>query len=318
VTFLVLAHRDVHLIVRLAASIRARLPHADVVTAYNGPLDAAELGELAAAGVRRVGSGERAKWGEYSTVQRILEGLAEIDDDHSVVLISGDSHPTPNLAIWIRRFASSGAHAALWGDETTDDPLVDAHLRYRWRLWHRPASSVGDVTFRVANAVSGWLGPWLRVRVSPRVIAVGVRSRPVTTRHAKGDQWFAISPSGRSRLQVCLADPVLRTMFAGSLIPDESFFHTIALLDAWTVWRTKLMFVSWPYPGAPSPNQLEVGDLGRVVSSSTPFARKVAEPSGAHLAQALDDLPDAELSMVSDGDAETQPAAVEEGPPSDR
>jgi hypothetical protein len=312
----VLAHREVALIARLAAAIRARIPDAEVAAIYNAPLDAAELDELEAAGVGRVGSGGQAKWGEISLVDRVMEGLAEVADDRAVVLISGDSHPTPHLSAWMRRFADSGVHAALWGDEVVDDPLLDAHLRYRWRLWHRPPNAAGALVFRAVNAVSGRLGPRSRFRASPRVIAVGLRSRPLDVRHAKGDVWCALSSTARARLAVRAADPALRSMFVDSLIPDEAFVHTVALLDGWRVWRTKVMFTSWPYRGAPSPDQLGPDDLGRVVAEDTPFVRKVASPSGARLARALDALPAAELTRPSD-EATDPTFAVAEEPRSD-
>jgi hypothetical protein len=296
VTVLVLAHHDPGLIVRLARAVRARLPEAEVVTAYNAPLDDADLAELTAAGVRRVGSGERAKWGEWSTVERVLEGLDDIDDDRAVLLVSADSHPTPYLAAWTERFAASGVHAAIFRDDVADDPLVQAHLRYRWWLWHRSPRAVSGVAFRAANAISGRLGRPLRLRASPRVVAVGYRAQPMPSQFAKGDLWFAISPRGRARLREGLADPDLRATFEHCLIPDEFFLHTIALLHGWRVWRTKVMFTAWPYPGAPNPLQLGPSDLETVLASSAPFVRKVAEPAGDALARILDDLPDAALT----------------------
>ena len=296
-----LAHQDPSQVVRLADALRARQPTAEVAVAYNGPLEHAESDDLIAAGVRRVGSGHRARWGEFSIVERTLEGLADIDGDRSVVLISADSHPTPHLGAWVRTFAASGSHVALHGSEVVGNQMLDAQVGHRWHLWHQPRSDAGRALFRVTNVIGGWLGRRERVRVSPRVVAIAGRRRAVPPRYAKGDQWFAISPEGRARLQVRMADPLLRDLFARTLIPDEFLFHTVALLDGWRIWQSKLMFLAWPYSGAPNPRHLGLDDLPAVLEASTPFARKLRGPSGEELARALDQLPDRQLAPALDG-----------------
>jgi hypothetical protein len=213
----------------------------------------------------------------------------------------------------VRTFVASGSHIALHGSEVVANQMLDAQVGHRWHLWHQPRFDAGRALFRLTNVVGGWLGRRERVRVSSRVVAVAGRRRALPTRYAKGDQWFAISPEGRARLLVRMADPLLREMFARTLIPDEFLFHTVALLDGWQIWQSKLMFLAWPYSGAPNPRHLVLADLPAIFEASTPFARKLTGPSGEELARALDELPDRRLAPALGGPGERRASGAPGG-----
>ena len=293
--YIVLAHRDVEQVLHLADSIRSRVNDAEVLLAYNGALDESAADALGHARVRRVGSGRTADWGGFNLLESTLEALTEVPAGSWAVLVSGDSHPVGDLSAWQERVLASGAGAVLDGAEVGQDPMMQARVRYRWRVWLRPHGRTTLLAFRAVSAVGARLGPRPRLRVMPEGISVGFRRRRlVPDKHVKGSLWFAVGPEERLRLLELSRRADVQDLFRDSLIPDESFVHTLASMDGWAVLPEPVMFVVWPYDGSPRPRQLGPNDAEAAVSSGAAFARKLEGASGQELADLLDSWPRAD------------------------
>ena len=288
-TYLATAYRNVDEVLRLARGIRLRVPEAEIVLVWNGRLDPVDEARVSAAGVRRVGSGRPSLWGSYDLVERVLEGMAEVDPDRWVAVVTSDSYPLGDLGAWQRMVLESGVDAVIRGAAVGDDPMLRARVQYRWVHWRRPSNAVGEFAYRVANKLAALVGPRRRLRATAWSIAVGVRRRKSPPAvFVCGDSWYAIGPTARGRMLELAARPDTDDLFRTTLIPDESQVHTLAMVDGWKVLASPVMHTVWPYDGSPHPRELGPADLEMLEGSEAPFARKVTGDDGAELARLLD------------------------------
>nr|WP_276612407.1 beta-1,6-N-acetylglucosaminyltransferase [Kineococcus vitellinus] len=251
-----------------------------------------------AAGAEVLLSRIRPHWGHWSLVAAQLEALAEArrrwDPDWTVV-VSGQDHPVRDLAAWEGEVVASGADALLRPDERDYDE--------RWRrCWHRvPAEGAAATTLLRAAARLQRLGG----RRAPLRLAGGrtwVFSHPRREAapplpYRKGSFWATLSRRAVATLLAAGEDDALRAFFASTLLPDESFAHSVLhAAPPLRVAAAPTSYTAFVGDDLAHPQPLGLGDVPAARASGAPFARKVVRGPGDAFARAVDALVDAERS----------------------
>jgi hypothetical protein len=106
-------------------------------------------------------------------------------------------------------------------------------------------------------------------------IVKSLDTTPKTTIH-KGSQWFSINYKCVEYILAFLRNnPNFISYYARTIIPDESFFHTILLnCQKLKLHLDNKRYIVWKNPDVKSPNILKMSDLKDIISSNKHFARK--------------------------------------------
>ena len=297
--YVLLCHVDAEAVLATARRVRELSPSAHVLLRHaQGPgfLDASAA---RAAGAEVLISRVRPHWGHWSLVAAQLEALAEArrrwDPDWTVV-VSGQDHPVRDLSAWEGRVVASGADALLRPDERDYDE--------RWRrCWHRvPGQGAAATALLRAAARLERLGGW-----EPALHRAGGRTWMVShPRHEapplpyrKGSFWATLSRGAVATLLAAGQDDALRGFFASTLLPDESFAHSVLhAAPHLRVAAAPTSYTAFVDGDLAHPRPLDVGDVPAARASGAPFARKVVHGPGDAFARAVDELVDAERSAA--------------------
>jgi hypothetical protein len=250
---LVLAHRDIHQVERLAE--RLDVPVWVHLDAKSTRADHARL--AASARLRAVSDPVRVRWGHWSTIIATLRGLMAVrgDPDH-VLLLSGQTYPVKPPPLL---------------DTTLADASYVRYVPLPYDRWGRDGG-LSRITFRHVPRPR-FLPDGSRV---PRMIRLpGRRSLPPWRLYG-GSQWCALHRDARRFiLGLPSDDPIMRT-FRAALLPDEMFVHTVLanspLKDH--LINDDLHYIKWSDGAHPDP--LNAADLPAIARSSAFFARKFA------------------------------------------
>lgn len=317
--YVVLSHRLPDQVVRLVTRIRDLSPDAAVLVRHDrGPGFLPELEGSSDPHVDVLVESEPVVWGAWSMVAATERAFARARDRFDpdwTVLVSGQDWPVRDLAAWERELTGAACDAVVNGSvvevdpsagrRTTERDLFLARWTHRW--WTLPRVPALDrVPRRVRTGVAGrYSGSWqfhlrtVMLRQLPRGLGwkVGVRRRrglPEGWRLRKGEQWLAVSRLALAELdRVVAADGRGRAFFAGSHIPDESWFQTaLASVPGLRVADGRISWHRFDRPGAPSAAVLTLADVPDATASGSPFARKVEEPVEPGVAAAIDAVVD--------------------------
>ncbi len=295
--YVVMAHRDLSQVVRLVGAIKATAPESDVLVLWNGPLDGAGTAAIRAAGGSRVGSGKRARWGDYSLVERMVEGFEAGLGYDWTVLVSGQDYPARHLGRWEDHLREQDVDAVFEARplEPGDDAMWD-RVRYDWLLF-QAESRLGRLILRVGNRL---LPAQLRSRVAifDGRLMVGLRRRSAPSLVWKGSTWMAVDRDMCRRVVDAARDRQRNRPFRRSLNPDETFIQTILGVEARRPLVASITMTRWQ-PGSPHPDDLGPDDLRAALAAGTPFTRKVTGPRGQALADLLDDAVHGSTSVSS-------------------
>jgi hypothetical protein len=298
VVYFVLSHKNVPQVLRLIGRIRRDVPESLILVhhdATNEPFAHAAVEEDPH--VHVLSRSIHGEWGSYALVEIALYG---IDDLHAravafdyLVLLSGQDYPTGNL----REFETSLAASGDGFIETNPDPgtLLD---RYRFSWLRFPSA----LEFGVLHRIIGWLTrfnerqPYVRflsgrvgcrIGLLPRTLPLGPGMQL-----RKGTQWWALSARAIAFVREFVErNPAfVRHYRDRTIMPDESFFHTI-LSDpsgAFALVDDDRRFTKWAARSSASPEILRATDLDEIASSGAAFARKFDTRVDEEILDALD------------------------------
>ena len=326
--YVVLSHRLPDQVTRLVARIRELSPEAAVLVRHDhGAMFLPEVEVSSDPHVDVLVESDPVVWGAWSMVQATERAFARARqrfDPDWTVLVSGQDWPVRDLAAWEKELTSSACDAVVNGDPVELDPtsgrrnterdLLLARWTHRW--WTLPRLPVLD---RVPQSVrTGFVGRYngsvqflirpVMLRQLPRGLGwrVGVRRRrglPDGWQLRKGEQWLAASRHALAELDRAVsADGRGRAFFAGSHIPDESWFQTaLTSIRGLRVADGRISWHRFDRPGAPSAAVLTLADVPVATASGSPFARKVEEPVAPGVAAAIDAVVDRTRTVASAG-----------------
>jgi hypothetical protein len=281
----------------LAAVLRQGSPSAEIVVHHDGtsrPLDRAALDRL---DVRLVEPALPVAWGEISHVEAVLWSLSWLLEHVQfewMVLISGQDYPIKPIAKIEGRLHLADVDAFL---ETMPCPpprgrLVDEFpLRYYFR-WRRIPLWLGERAVRAKAARSSLV----RVRWMPRSGAwlLGIRalndpfSQELTCYY--GPDWFSLSRRAvETLLERCRAHADLLRYYRHTLIPNESFVHTVLGNDhSLRLSGDVRRYTQWDQPHGTGPRVLRVDDIDAILDSGADFARKFDEEVDSRVLDEID------------------------------
>ena len=212
------------------------------------------------------------KWGRFGHVRASLKGLRwlrQTDCSHAI-LLTGQCYPLVSKAEIARELRDLGQRSRIrmqpfplpqWANERGGYDRVE---RIYFQLW---GSETMRFLPRVRRRVPRGLHPW-----------------------GGGGYWCMSRRHADHVLDTVDRVPGLRRFFERTLIPDETFFHTILgnSEHAGEIENEKTHFIKW-VPVSPSPKTLQVQDLAEAFASRAWFGRKfddeaVLDAIDSHLA----------------------------------
>ncbi|WP_432562221.1 beta-1,6-N-acetylglucosaminyltransferase [Kineococcus sp. SYSU DK003] len=238
------------------------------------------------------------RWGNWTLMAAALEALAEARrrwDPDFTVLVSGQDHPVTPLAAWEDGVRRSGTDALLRPDSGT-------HL-YRWRRrWHTLPSTPLDRALPAIGRVSRWIPVPVRVEQVGGATFMLHHWRhdvpPVPYR--KGLLWCTLSRRAVAAVLDAEATPQVRGFFASTLLPDESFVHSVvASHPELLVTPLPTSYAVFTDEHDAHPRVMTATDVAAAVGSGAPFARKVVG-AGNEFARAADPVVDAAVEGRAD------------------
>ncbi len=307
VVYLIASHVNPRQIVRLVRTLRDGSPTASIVIHHD--YSRSYLDPTAFAGIDSVHIIEdyiSVRWGRFSQVAMVLHAfewaLSHLEFDW-LVFISGQDYPIQPLS-QIERFLETTPYDGFMRGVALEESIpcgpdecsigqvsgklcLDCVSRYYYQYYdlyshslpprlRRILKRVGRSLYRAQSPVQVRLIPY---NVEPRLV-IGIRS-PVTPftpdfKCYKGSQWFTLNHSCIQYIrQFVRTHARFVRYYQRTLMPDESFFHTIILNHpAFKILNDNKRFVSWRDHTAPSPQVLRAQDFEHIIASNQHFARK--------------------------------------------
>jgi hypothetical protein len=238
----------------------------------------------------------RTGWGKWSLVSASLLGISRLYADANpkyFYLLSAADYPIANEDQVRSDLSSLRADAyidhfdlqkALDGSPEIGDPSL-AHHRAPWNLhMARNRYLRAQIKVPIMRLQDGATSFREALKIGRSTIPLPFSSpwSPFDAhfRCHVGSQWFAGSSLfAASILAHSKRVEKLRKHYSSRIVPDESYFQTIAMNDP------TLKVVNWPYRysewngGGAHPKNLEMGDLENILRSGAHFARKFEQNS---------------------------------------
>lgn len=304
ISFLVFAHRNPKQVGRLAGRIRSDLPDCDVVVRQDRrTLDSADDLPFDLGRVHLRDDGAPTDWGDWSIVTTVMDTLAwslERLTADWIVCLSGQDYPIVHLGLLEEMLGSSALDGYVSCSPVEDfpfwTPLEKAH-RYHHRFSVLPDAVFVHRQVLRAIRVGNWLmrsPDYFLFQGFPRGLParVGVRRRatPFTAdfRCLVGRQWWTLRrATAEWLLEEYRRDRRLREYYRRTLVPDESYFHTVLGNRPDLRLGHDLHHQNWER--AERPHTFRAEDFAEVVGSGKFFVRKVDMDVDPTLLDLLDD-----------------------------
>lgn len=299
--YVVMAHTALDDVLSHVERIRTLSPRSGILLRSSAGSEVAAAPEEV---VRRSGaspftSAIAVRWGNWSLTAAALESLVQArrlwDPDHTV-LVSGQDRPVRDLGAWEAGITADRTDALLRPD--------DRDYSERWRsCWHTlPVTGAAADRLLVPAAAATH-----RARLPVRIARAGGstwmwrhprRSAPPLP-HRKGSFWCVLSRAAVDVLLDAAADPEVGGFFRSTLLPDESFAHSVLAGSGLRTTPGATSFTVFPPESLSRPRPLGPADVGAARRSGAAFARKVVlgDGAGRAFADAVDALADAERGL---------------------
>ncbi|WP_432575065.1 hypothetical protein [Kineococcus sp. SYSU DK005] len=294
--YVLLCHVDEDAVLRTARRIRELSPGAHVLLRHSRGEQFLAEEAAAGAGAEVLRSEIGIRWGTWSTVAAVLEALADAEgrwQPSYTVVLSGQDYPVRDLVAWERSVRGSGADALL-------HPEQGCHEGRHAVCWHAlPAARWVPVPLLAALAHVGnrivHRVPWL-----PRAHHAGERTwmlahprwrrRRPPVPYRKGSLWMTLSHRGvAALLRAGVHGSAGARFFASTLLPDESFAHSVLGAAADVRVRAGVTTVAFFGEQDGHARVLGEGDLAQVLATGAAFARKVLPGVGDGFVSAADE-----------------------------
>jgi hypothetical protein len=299
-TYLIASHTQPQGVSRLARIVVSESPTSSVFVHHDA--GAGQLPLSLFEGLKNVSIAPdpiAAQWGTFSLVDLVVRSLRQIRNSGSgcdwVVLLSGQHYPARSLRDFEHMLANCGADAIMSFERVMPS---DRHLNDRYGFHYRrflngPLPRVLRAK-RLYDTVFNRAQPFFRVQTDDRGSFLGWRPRnsvidldlPVYI----GSQWWALSRAAVDAVLDAVDNSDFVERYAGTLIPDESFFQTV-IVNSRHLKSVKgtLHYETFPANRA-SPRFLTLSDLPAIRASAQWFARKIDAANDDGLSDALDVL----------------------------
>ncbi len=274
--FVLLTYREPDQILRLASRLRDLYGSGTPIAVHHDfdqcPLDVGRFH----AEVRWARPHVRTGWGVWGTVESMLMAVRLLHQDGGpdyTVLLSGADYP---VASPDRVLSDLRAGAA--------DAYIDARPVRPWhrdRLVEKPLGhGVNDggpnqeVCFRrYYSTIYRVLG--IRIRIRSPLLAPLLSPFSRRFRCWAGEHWWTLGRRGvEELLRTHRERPELARWFAARHVPEEAYVHTVVCnAPGLRVTTNAFRYVDWT-SHAPSPRELGLADLPRLLGSGSHFARK--------------------------------------------
>ncbi len=285
--YVVLAHHQPELVLRLVRRIRALSPGSVVLVRHAEPDGFLSADQVTAAGGRLFRSRIPMRWGSWEMTEGMIEALeaATTTDASWFVALSGQCYPVLDLAAWEDDLVAEGTAGVVEADLLTDT----SRYRYRFTFVSSARSAAFDRVVRgslrrVAKA-AWWYGfdkwqhtVWLAHLPRGLGYGIGVRRRSALIEEIgcwKGAQWLGVS---RAVLEGVLAlhhdRPELAAHFRRTYIPDEAYLQTLAHLTGLPVRSGRTTWSRFEN-GESHPRPVDARTVREARAAGVPFARKV-------------------------------------------
>jgi hypothetical protein len=229
-------------------------------------------------------------WGDSTYLRSLLVVIerADLAPDDWLTILTGQDYPLRPLREYEAHLAACGADMLL--EEPDDDPnLPDFLRRYMSRAYRMPLWTDRHRIRQVMKHVPG-----VEMTKSPRGLPPHLNRRRIRTpfhdglRLYKGCDQFALS--GRAARVLLQANPKLLRYYAHTLIPSESYPHTV-LRNEPSLRNLPGMVHYAQWVDSPHPKWLTQDDIEAMLDSRLWFARKFRpeEPALGELDRLLDD-----------------------------
>lgn len=281
-------------VVRLLRLLRDGSPGAILVSHHDdrrSELDAAALADL---GVVRVLPPTPVTWGSYSQLDMVLRCMRVVLEQPGcdwLVLLSGQDYPIRRVRDVEAFLAADGHDAFIERRELGWRPQVGRTDEWTGRYFRR-WSTVRPRLVAPARAVAARSRGLVELRTLPSGTVVAGRPA-LRTPYApgrscfQGSDWFTLSR--RCAELVCGADPSLLRHYRRTLVPTESFVHTVLHNEpSLRLSGDTRRFTRWDLSPAPRPRTLRTADLEAMLASGLDFARKFDERVDADVLDELD------------------------------
>ena len=202
------------------------------------------------------------KWGGYTLVEAILNGLDEIEKTgrtyQFIKLLSGQDYPIKTTAA-IRQFMENNV-----GKEF----LYYQHFRTEWpdALGRVEKYHFTDFSFRGRHQIERVINFLTPKRKLPEPLEL----------YGKETFWLLSSEVAFYAKDFIMSRPKLQRFMKYTWGCDEFIFHSVILNSKYKdrVVNQNTHYVNWPWPGADRPNFFKADDLDRLLGSDCLFARK--------------------------------------------
>lgn len=258
---------------RLIARLRQDSPGARIIVSHDRKAPTPRTDVLDSHGAELWLTPDPVNWGDATYLRSLLAVIqrADLASDDWLTILTGQDYPLRPLREYEEHLLASGADMAL--EEPDDDPaLVDFLRRYRSRAYRMPRWVDRHRIRQVIKHVPG-----VEIITSPRGLPPHLNRLRLRTPFTddfhlyKGCDQFALS--GRAARALLDADPQLFRYYARTLVPSESYPHTVLRNDAsLRNVAGMLHFAQWV--DSPHPKWLTVDDLAEMRASGFWFARK--------------------------------------------
>ena len=305
IVYFVASHTNPWQIVRLVRTLRAGSPAASIVIHHD--YSRSYLDPTAFEGVNDlyiIKDHIPVQWGNFSLVEMMLHSfkwiLSHLEFDW-LVFISGQDYPIQPLG-QIEQFLENTPYDGFMRGVALEDaipcrpeecpvekspgePCPDCVSRYYYQYYElhylpsrlkKKLKRVGRFLYKARSPVQIRLIP---DRFKPRLV-IGFRSfvTPFTSNFKcyKGSQWFTLNHDCIQYIhQFASTHSRFVRYYQRTLIPDESFFHTIVFNHpGFRIFNDNKRFISWHNHTSPSPQVLRAQDFDHIIASNQHFARK--------------------------------------------
>jgi hypothetical protein len=281
VAYLITSYTLPDQVLRLARRLRAGSPGAPIVIHHDERRSRLDDGALARlGGVERVRPPMAVEWGTGSQLDLHLRCyawlLARVEFDW-VVLLSGQDYPIRPLAEIERDLGAAPFDGFVQSDVVAPPAWRrDAHDEFARRYFYR-YRAIPAPRPRLRRAITA-ARPLLALRRLPSGTLLGHRTRSPFSAALpcrRGPDWITLSRRAVAALDAAATTrPALVRHYRRTLIPTESFAHTVLAATPGLRLRADTRRYSAWRPGAPRPEVLRLEDLDRILASGADFARK--------------------------------------------
>lgn len=293
--YVVLAHHQPELVLRLVTRIKALSPGSIVLVRHAEPDGFLSVEQVAAAGGRLFRSDIAMRWGSWEMTTGMIEAfeVAAQTDAAWFVAVSGQCYPVLDLAAWEDDLVAGGTAGIIEADRMTDP----SRYQYRFTFVSAARSAAFDRVVRgplrrVAKA-AWWHGfdrwqhtIWLTHLPRGLGYGVGVRRRSALIDEIdwwKGAQWLGVS---RAVLEGVLGlhrdRPELSAHFRRTYIPDEAYLQTLAHLTGLPIRAGRTTWSRFENDES-HPRPVDDRTIREARAAGVPFVRKIDPGNTAFL-----------------------------------